>query len=368
MNLYNSTNYEKSLKFVVINSQETILEQIDNLILSLKDCEKEKIHKLERFDIALLLVGIGILGAIFIVTAGFLISIDKDLNTIWKLLFERLQFSVYSVRQKIFERLSQYHDKAEYLDSELDQTKFQLNDKAKFKHSLRYLAYVSILFMVAGAIYVINSFVFDSIICKLLLLKPEIVTDLWFKQANVQKLAFHTQESVAALTPASYSDLYKNDINLESPQAAVLYYSVILHSSYLIYRDDYLQLLITAASASKLTSSLPSANNFLINGLFTGIEHIIQESSFLAFTTKGSLSNYESNLNTLSAEFTNILKEITANSHSSVKSYIEYLIVFTVVSCFILILMYIFISHPLLGVEAEVVKGITKLLTIIPNS
>jgi hypothetical protein len=368
MNFYNESNCNKSLLFVVANSEGEMFEQIIQTMEGLRKCEKNKVNKLENFDVELLLIGIGILGSIFITTGIFLLTIDKDLNIIWKALFKRLKFSIYGVRQKVFERLSQHHDKAEYSDSDHENIKLIVKHNVKFRHSIRYLAYLSVLFIAAAGIYIVNSFVFDSLICKLLLLKPDVMADLWLKQINVQKLAFFTQENIVAPTPASFSELYKNQILIESPNPALISYSSLLHSPWLLYRKEYISDLISNALVSKLNSKIPSANNFLAYGIINSIDHLVQESLFLSFNPENSFTIYHSKIKLFATELSIILQEAASNSESSIAKYINYLIIFTVVSCIILVLLYIFISHSLLEKESKVVKGIMKLLTIIPNN
>jgi hypothetical protein len=182
-------------------------------------------------------------------------------------------------------------------------------------------------------------------------------------------LGFYSQELLVSQTSAGYSSVYKGQNYLLGLSDGVSLYSSRLLSDFSLYRQSLIQELVSSSVLRDLNDRMQSSHNFLEYGLITGIDFFVQESNNLINTNYSqSLSAYHVMLSTLTSKSEVLLKSIVSDSQDSVTEFVSYLVAFTVIACFGVSLLYVFIYRPMLDQETEVLKGITKLLTIIPNN
>ena len=252
---------------------------------------------------------------------------------------------------------------------ESDNIRVKSPDKPKFRHSLTYLKKISILFISASFIYIINSFAFYYYICKILTFKPTLVSDFMQKRIFINNLGLYSQEHLVDETVTGLTQLFKDHSHLFNLSQGVSHYSSLLTDNLDLYRNSLIQEIVSQPVLSKLNNMIKDSHNFLEYGLMPALIHFAQESSNLIFSNYStSLNPYHLKLQSLQSTSDSILDSILSDSSNSVSSYISYLIAFTVTSCFSISLLYLFLYRPMLDQEADVLKGVTKLLIIIPNN
>jgi hypothetical protein len=189
------------------------------------------------------------------------------------------------------------------------------------------------------------------------------------KRIYINNLGFYSQEHLVDESATGLTKIFKDHSHLYNLSQGVSHYSSLLTDSLDLYRTSLIQKIVSKPVLSKLNDMIKDSHNFLEYGLISGLFHLTQESSNLIFNNDStSINPYHLKLQSLQSSSDSILQSILSDSSNSVSSYVSYLIAFTVTSCFSISLLYLVLYRPMLDQESEVLKGVTKLLIIIPNN
>ncbi|OMJ87330.1 hypothetical protein SteCoe_10923 [Stentor coeruleus] len=370
--LKNKENYSREMFMIFFNclgnSLKYTLKAIDDLI----DCELDRVKKLSNQKIFLLLGGVGIVGISICILALYLITIDKHLNSLWQFLNKRMRKGFLQIRQLIAERLSQYHGIYEIPDSEIDNSTLKKDEILKFKHSLWYLIRFSLIFLFAIGFYIILVLVYYDVICKLLEIRPQMVSGLALRRIQMTQISIFTLENEASFYGLSIYQTYPFFQSMKPAAREVIDLINSLKESSNAIKNPESKILMSEKLKSMIIEKISGVSTFLSMGSYRGVNFCIQESLFMIFNrSRETLISIIDYLNEI-AEFSNITNILSMLSDSDSKMFIEEwmnnMIFFTVLCLTSLIACFFMFYYPLIAKEITILKKLTKLLVILPSS
>jgi hypothetical protein len=270
----------------------------------------------------------------------------------------------------ISDRLCNYHSEFDVHNKEDDEVReqFELN----YKHSFYYLARFSVIFGLGAVFYIVSALVFFEHIHVNLLNRPILVSTLIQRRIQLTELCIYSLENELSNTENSLLNkfpIFDSFIPISYAVSNVVN-NVILTRKKLTAND--IKKLMSSDLYGYLFEYVPDASYFLNFGTFRSLAFLLQESYFITF------NNVQDSQETLIIFFqqanefnkvTEITTDLASNSSKKIiEEQLNNLIYFISASCLLLVIIYWGYIYPYLCSEIRVVKNITKILLILPNS
>lgn len=358
--------------FVLFNSLGSSFQQTNLALANLVNCELTRVDELSEIKNYLLIGAVIVLSSSALIMSLYLLSIDKFLNILWEYLRKRVHSGYYEVKHLVSERLMQYHNELENTDHESDNFNYKSAVEIKFRHSFRYMARFSLLFIFGALFYAVSIFVFYENIHNYLIYRPILIHILMKRRVEMTEISIYTLEYELGNSTFSASYRFPSFNNLGDPKHATetVMNSIISTRKYL--RDPNILKLMSGKLKTKLFEKISGASTFISLGTFRGLAYLVQEAHYLVF------NNMSDSLESIKKFFAEVLEynsltlDISSMANSDSKSKIESqlykLIYFNSCCCFFLCVVYFLYFYPFLAREIALVKKITKILLIIPQS
>ena len=271
------------------------------------------------------------------------------------------------IKQSITERVAHYHNLTDFLDENYESSIPKLGN-LNFRHSFRYLAKFSVFCIAAVVLFMVNTFVFYQDLEDLLNIRPLVVL---LRKTNSMELAFYTLETQCTGTNYSITALYQHAGVLGDPMAN--YDNV--DAGYLLHLDGYkdknLEKMMSSTLQQTIYEEILNVDPFLAFGTYLGIRYIEEESHRIVFddlkNSYDQLQSFFYHHQSLNNVLRNTVNITNNDSQNIINHQINYLIIFNVVSCSVLILLFFAFYLPLFNYEIRVIKNLTLILKIIPN-
>ncbi|OMJ66992.1 hypothetical protein SteCoe_35975 [Stentor coeruleus] len=368
----NENNYENNMFFVLFNSLGSSFQQTNLALVNLVECELARVNDLSMTKNYLLIGAVIILSISAIIMSLYLLSIDKCLNILWEYLRKRAHSGYYEVKHLVTERLMQYHNEVENTDHESDNFNYKSITEIKFRHSFRYMGRFSLLFIFGALFYAVSIFVFYENIHNYLIYRPTLIHILMKRRVEMTEVCIYTLEYELGNSTFSTSYRFPYFNNLGEPKQAAENVMNSIVSTRKILRDPNIVKLMSEKLKTKLYKNIPGVSTFISLGTFRGLAYLVQEAHYLVFNNMpDSLESIKTFFSQV-LEYNNLSLDVSSMANSDSKAKIENqlqkLIYFNSCCCFFLCVMYFLYFYPFLAREIALVRKITKILLIIPQT
>lgn len=363
-------DYKKNFFFIIFNCLGSSFEQANNAKKELAKCEYDRVENLTLTKNYLLIAGVGIASCALLFIAVYLVSIDKHLNSLWQYLRKRVKNGYCEVKNSISDRLCNYHSVFDVHNKEDDEIKD--HNEMNYRHSFHYLARFSVIFGLGAVFYIVSAVVFFEHIHVNLINRPILISTLIQRKIQLTELCIYSLETELSSTENSLLSMFPNFDSFIPTSSAItnVVDNVILTRKILTTND--IKKLMSSDLYSYIFEHIPDASFFLNLGTFRGLAFLLQESYFISFNnvkdSQETLIIFFQRVN----EFNKVTEMTTSLASSNSKNMIEdqlnNLIYFISASCLVLIIIYWAYIYPHLCSEIRIVKNITKILLILPNS
>ena len=346
-------------------------DKMTNAYNGLKACELERLSNLTTEKVYLLIIGISVLCFGFLLLAVYLFMIDKHLNLIWELLRIRIQKSFFKIRNSIENRISHIQSQREILSSNIDSNALNDRKTLKFRHSLRTLSRISIIFIIALVLTFIQYFIFEQKLQTSLQYHTTLISSLMIRRILISKLGFFTLENCIENTNYSLSSEFPFYNGLGLPKKSVN--SV---------RDQLvinIQGMENPATVSVLSSKLqhdiyisyPSNLTFLKTGTLRALFFYMYESLYFAFNYSendfASLYQYFIEGSAFSDAVIVIASLFNQDMTDLIESKLHDLYIFTGGFGLMFLLIYFCYYYPMLSNDISFLNKLTDLIHMIPK-
>ena len=320
----------------------------------------------------LLLIGIGILWSGFLFLSIYLCIIDKQLNLIWELLRIRVQNSFFEIRENIEERLSQVHKKSECLNNNIDSSIFKNAKALTFRHSLRMIWKISIIFILAFVFSFIQYFTFEQNLQVSLKYHSILISSVMDRKVILTNLGFFVLESDISNTSSSLTSVFPFYNGLNSPSNSVinLYNEAIANLQGL--ESPVIRSLLSTTLLNYIFVSYPSNLTFLGKGTMSGVIYFLDESLYFAYNNvEDSYINYFQYF-TEAVSLYDALDATAAMDSTDIaaliNSQLDYLYYLTGGFGVLFLIMYCCYYYPMLSYDIKFLKKLTDLISILPKT
>ena len=337
----------------------------------LKNCELSRLDDINNIKMYLFILGNAILISGFLFIAVYLFIIDKQLNLIWELLRTRIQNAFFEIRENIQERISQVHGNNEILNNDFDSNIVKNNQKFKFRHSLRTISKISVIFAIALAFTFIQYFIFEQNLQIPLKYHTVLLSSVMERKILLTRLGFFVLEndiSGSNNSVLSVFPFYTGFGNLDET-VKDLYTQITLNLQEA--ESPLINALMSSALNDYIYKSFPSNLTFLSTGTLNGVTYILQEAFYFAFNdAEDSFANFNQYFTEVIAlyEALDITSAMNnANISDLISTQLNNLYYFTGGFGILFLLLYFCYYYPMLSSDAKFLEKLTDLLLILPK-
>lgn len=368
----NDNNYDVHLFFIIFNSLGSSFQQTNLALKNLVTCELDRVGELSTTKNYLLIAAIVILAASALFMVFYLLSIDKCLNVLWEYVRKRVHSGYFEVKHLVTERLIQYHNEIESVENETEHIDYKNKKELKFWHSFLYISRFSMLFLFGVLFFGVSVFVFYDNIHGYLIYRPTLVYTLMQRRIEMTEICIYTLEYELGNSTLSVSYRFPMFNSLKEPKQAAEDAMDSIITTRKVLRENGITKLMSSELSTKIYERIYGASTFISLGTFRGLGFLVQEAHYIVF------NNLSDSLETLKNFFSQVLEyntisesvSLTANNDSKeiIANQLNKLIYFNGFCCFFLCMIYLLYFYPFLSGEIDLVRKITKILMIIPQT
>ena len=365
-------NYNDYVFFIVFNAMGESLNRVMVILNDLKNCELGRLNDLTTMKKNLFVVGNVTLLCGFLLLAIYLFIIDKHLNLIWELLRTRVKNAFFEIRETIKERVSQVHGKNDFLQNEIDSSILKYSQAYKFRHSLRTLSKISIIFIIAFVFTFIQYYIFEENLQIPLKYHTLLLASVMERKVFISRLGFFVLESDinGTFSELTHSFPFYTGFNWLNNSIEENYNLIIknLKSS----ENPEIISLMSPTLKEYVYNSYPSNLTFLTAGTLNAAMYFAQESLFYSFTNiKDNFSNLYQYYTEASALYAAL--DLTSAMDNTViadliNQQLSNLYYFTAGFGALFLLMYFCYYYPIFSFDINFLNKLTDLILIIPKN
>ncbi|OMJ68362.1 hypothetical protein SteCoe_34219 [Stentor coeruleus] len=271
--------------------------------------------------------------------------------------------------QMLKERLLEHHEISRAVNINPGLQAVNSNSCLCFEHSSRYVYRIFFIFIFVGAVYIVSYSVFVISLSELLIYRPYMMKSIEQQKAQIIHLSFFAIENDIQKSNYSISEILKSFYPIKDPENGLNSIIEDIKMSRTIENTKNTLKLLNEKLRVMIFETM-EGSTFTRLGIYRAAEFLRQESVFIGFNNKQNRRDEIVRFLNETIEFNTHLQyvtdEIKTVSAEVIKNKLTDFIVFVVVFCFGLALMYCTIVYPFLRSELKTITNIMKILTILP--
>ena len=262
--------------------------------------------------------------------------------------------------------------KNELLNNDFDSSDLKNTQKLEFRHSLRTISKVSIIFAFATLFIFIQYFYFEKNLQLCLQYKSQLVHSIMSRKILITRLGFFVLETDIDNTNCSLATIFPYYNGLGSTNSSI----IAIYNELLVYiekmEDPTTKELLSPVLLDDIFNSYSSNYSFLAKGTLNALIYFSEESLFYGLNNYeygyASLYKYYSEASALydalddSANMDNIVMT------NSINSQLNSLYYFNAGFGALFLIMYAVYYYPMLSSDINFLKKLTDIILIIPKN
>ncbi|OMJ90886.1 hypothetical protein SteCoe_6646 [Stentor coeruleus] len=369
-NMLSGSGYNKTLINVIDNAYGPAFTKIKKTTHELISCENSRVKALFSKNIYFIIAGLGILCFSTIFITVLLFKIDKYLNTIWDILIEKLRKNYPQLKSNLNDRLTNFHNLNANTESNEHLHKKNFTG-IKYKHSLRYFIRLSILFIIVGIFYLVNSFYFYTKIEKGLIFRPTFTISISNRRLYLSEIQYWTTELYYFSSNYSLQSEFPIFYPYPYPEKSLLDVFSQLTESKKIFYNPLIKSILSNELYDYIYVNIPSSSTFFSTGTSNAIRYIIQESLNIVYSGESKYEDLEKLINNVK-EYCNFTLRFRYLPDDDSKKYIDNIVMemiyFTTGFCLSLLVLYWGFYWPYFTREINVMKNTIRILLKLPKN
>ncbi|OMJ84238.1 hypothetical protein SteCoe_14657 [Stentor coeruleus] len=349
---------------LIYNSLHISMNYLQNSFTSLILSEKARLSSLSTNFYYFFLVGVCLIAIFGLLSFIVICPLHKYLSEIWNELYKTTVLHSFAIRTKVNNRVEKFFHIDEYfMLDDLDIVK-----KTHFSHLWHYTARLFILVGLGLGLYFISMFVFYSSIEEYMKSKIDLADAMNVRRARISQRTMFAIEIFADYNGYGFGDMYGANIFPDSETSFNQLIIIIANSRRNLFKFST-QKILTNSVWTETYDIIPSENETLHYGIISGTFEMKIEAQYLSKVYKNCnftcFQKIYKESKILMTYFISSLQRVDSSPNYYIVSMFKSLVIFTILSLFILLLLVVCYIFPYLSNEQKMVQHIQKILTEI---
>lgn len=349
---------------LIYNSLHISMNYLQNSFATLIISEKVRLSSLTSKLYYFFLIGVCLIAIFGLLSFIVICPLHKHLREMWDELYKTTLLHSFAVRTRVNNRLEKFF----HIDECFMSDDGDVGKQPNFSHLWHYTARLFILVGLGLGLYFVSMFVFYASIEEYMKSKIDLADVMNVRRARICQRTMFAIEIFADYNHYGFGDMYGINIFPDSEITFKQLIAIVANSRKNLFKFST-QKILTYNVWTEIYDEILSEDDFLHYGIISGTFEMKIEAEYLSTIYKAcNFSCFQQmykESKSLMEYFISSLQRIDTSPNYYIESMFRSLVIFTILSLFVLLLIVVCYILPYLSNEQKMVQHIQKILTEI---